>query len=121
MRRDGSRRENGGRDSGVETIFVKLSDIHLSEKNRARLARDRGQIEQMRRAYENDEPGVPLKLIGRVDGTYDIDDGRHRFLAAELAGLTVIEAVVIGVSGKLSENHGSRRSFFFFFAAPQST
>ncbi len=78
-----------------KTKLVALAQIHLSQKNRKRLARDRGQIELLRLIYERGDNLPPITLIQREDGEFDIDDGRHRFLAAELAGITLIEAFII--------------------------
>lgn len=93
MRRAGTRYENGIAEANTQLVV--LANIHLSQKNRKRLARDRGQIEELRKAYECGVSLPPITLIERDDGGFDIDDGRHRFLAAELAGLTVIEALIL--------------------------
>ena len=87
------RRTEGFED--VCEISVPLAQIRLSEKNRKRLRRDRGQIEELRQAYERGEDHPPIALLERVDGEFDIEDGRHRFLAAELAGIEVINARIV--------------------------
>lgn len=93
MRRQDNRREDGVAEANTQLVV--LASIHLSQKNRKRLARDRGQIEELRKDYECGVSLLPITLIERDDGGFDIDDGRHRFLAAELAGLTVIEALIL--------------------------
>lgn len=88
-------REEENEDEELGTIFVNLSDIKLSEKNRNSLKRDHHQIEALRQLYEADVELPPIVLIAQQDGSYEVDDGRHRFLAQELAGFTSLEAVVI--------------------------
>ena len=44
--------------------------------------------------YENGADMVRVVLHDRVGGGYNIDDGRHRVLAAKLAGIGFIEAVL---------------------------
>ena len=94
MRQSRADREDGYWEESA-TQLVALAQIHLSKKNRVRLARDRGQINLLRQAYERGDSLPPIALIQRADGGFDIDDGRHRFLAAELAGLTLIEAEIL--------------------------
>ncbi|MFN8390714.1 MAG: hypothetical protein U0136_10525 [Bdellovibrionota bacterium] len=95
MHRNRGRDRRGTRESFEAIVSVPLALIHLSDKNRSRLTRDRGQVEAMRKMYELGASMVPIKLIERGDGSFDIDDGRHRFLAAELAGASVIDAEIV--------------------------
>lgn len=82
--------------SDVENIFVALSDIFVSEATWAKLiARDGQQIEQYRQAYENGEEMVRVVLRPRFDGGYNVEDGRHRVIAAKLAGVGFIEAAIV--------------------------
>jgi hypothetical protein len=78
-----------------DTVWVALDDIYLTEAVIHKLlARDRGQIEAMRADFENGVDMVRVVLHDRVGGGYNIDDGRHRVLAAKLAGIGFIEAVL---------------------------
>lgn len=82
--------------SDSENIFVALSDIYVSEATWAKLiARDGQQIEQYRQAYENGEEMVRVVLRPRFDGGYNVEDGRHRVIAAKLAGVGFIEAAIV--------------------------
>ncbi|CAN5290719.1 hypothetical protein BH11CYA1_BH11CYA1_12500 [soil metagenome] len=86
--------------SDVEAIFVALSDIYVSEATWAKLiARDGQQIEQYRQAYENGEEMVRVVLRPRFDGGYNVEDGRHRVIAAKQAGVGFIEAAIVGAVG----------------------
>jgi hypothetical protein len=79
-----------------DTVWVALDDIYVTEAvMRKLLARDHGQIEQMRALYENGHDMVRVVLHDRVDGGYNIEDGRHRVIAAKLAGAGFIEAVIV--------------------------
>jgi hypothetical protein len=82
------------------TIFVSLSEIHISESTFDKLmARDGQQIEQYRQAYENGEEMVRVVLRPRFDGGYNVEDGRHRVIAAKLAEAGLIQALIIGAVG----------------------
>jgi hypothetical protein len=82
--------------SEVEAIFVALSDVYVSEATWDKLiARDGQQIEQYRQAYENGEEMVRVVLRPRFDGGYNVEDGRHRVIAAKLAGIGFIEAAIV--------------------------
>lgn len=79
------------------TVFVNLDEIFVSESTVAKLlARDGQQIESYRQAYENGEDMVRVVLRPRVDGGYNIEDGRHRIIAAKFAGVGLIEALIVG-------------------------
>ena len=82
--------------SRTRSLHIPLSDIVLSEKNRSALQRDSGQIERMRRDIECGKRMQPIVLQARPEGGFTVTDGRHRFLAAELAGSAVIEAIIKG-------------------------
>jgi hypothetical protein len=80
-----------------ETIYVALSDVYMSESTWDKLvARDSQQIEQYRQAYENGEEMVRVVLRPRFDGGFNVEDGRHRVIAAKLAGVSFIEAAIVG-------------------------
>lgn len=72
--------------------FVAIRDIRLSPKRAKRASGQK--VEQYRRAVEAGSEFPPLKLIALSDGTYDLSDGRHRYLAQVLAGYTQVEAIV---------------------------
>lgn len=84
-------------DCGSNTIFVDLNEVFISESTVQKLLdRDGGQIEQMRRDFEDGREMVRCVLRHRAGGGYNIEDGRHRVIAAKLAGLCFIEALVVG-------------------------
>jgi ParB-like chromosome segregation protein Spo0J len=77
------------------TFFISLDEVVLPAKQRKKLVRDRGQIEEMRCQIEEGVAMIPIKVWRRDDGLYCIVDGRHRYLAHELAEVGVIEAMLI--------------------------
>lgn len=84
-------------DSSSGTIFVNLNEVYICESTVQKLLdRDGGQIEQMRRDFEDGRDMVRCVLRHRVGGGYNIEDGRHRVIAAKLAGVCFIEALVVG-------------------------
>lgn len=82
-----------GRD---ETTMVSLDEIHVPEKTWQKVMRDRGQIERMRADFESGRMMVRVILRPRCGGGYNIEDGRHRVIAAKLAGVGFIEAMIVG-------------------------
>lgn len=81
----------------AESVCIALDDIFVSESTWQKLlARDGEQIEAYRQAYENDEDMVRVVLRPRAGGGYNVEDGRHRVIAAKLAGTGFIEALIIG-------------------------
>ncbi len=78
------------------TVFIELVEIHMSAREKDKLLRkDRNRLDGMRAQIEAGEQMVPIE-VHEVDPVgYSIWDGKHRFLAHELAGETVIEAVVL--------------------------
>lgn len=83
----------GGLD---ETTMVSLDEIHVPEKTWQKVMRDRGQIERMRADFESGRNMVRVILRPRCGGGYNIEDGRHRVIAAKLAGVGFIEAMIVG-------------------------
>lgn len=80
-----------------ETSWVSLDEIFISESTIEKLlARDGAQINEMRDRIESDFEMVRVVLHKRFDGGYTIEDGRHRVIAAKLAGAGFIEALIIG-------------------------
>lgn len=80
-----------------EVVVVSLDEVHIPQKTWDRIIRkDHGQIEKMRAAYENGDIMVRVVLRPRFGGGYNIEDGRHRVMAAKLAGESFIEALVVG-------------------------
>ena len=72
---------------GEGTIYVALDDIFITDATVAKLmARDGAQIEQYRKDYEYGARMVRVVLRPRVSGGYNIEDGRHRVIAAKFAG-----------------------------------
>jgi hypothetical protein len=82
-----------GRD---ETIMVSLDEIHVPEKTWQKVMRDKGQIERMRVDFESGRNMVRVVLRPRCGGGYNVEDGRHRVIAAKLAGVGFIEAMIVG-------------------------
>ncbi|MBS1990066.1 MAG: hypothetical protein JSS86_25510 [Cyanobacteria bacterium SZAS LIN-2] len=79
-----------------DVIFVALADVYMAESTVAKLlARDGAQIEQHRQAYECGEDMVRVVLRPRFGGGYNVEDGRHRVIAAKQAGIGFIEAKLI--------------------------
>lgn len=79
------------------TSFVALADIQITDSTWEKLmARDGQQIERYRQAYENGEDMVRVVLRPRVDGGYNVEDGRHRVIAAKQADVGFIEALIVG-------------------------
>lgn len=79
------------------TVFVALADVFMTDAVVAKLmARDGAQIERHRQAYEYGEDLVRVVLRPRYDGGYNVEDGRHRVIAAKQAGIGMIEAKLIG-------------------------
>lgn len=75
---------------------VLISDIAMSESKIAKLYRkDHAQIEQMRYQIESGCDMMPVILHVCIGGGYTIEDGRHRFVAAKLAGTTHIDAIIV--------------------------
>lgn len=80
-----------------ETVFVPLDEVHMPQKTWDRIFRkDHGQIAKMRAAYENGDVMVRVVLRPRFGGGYNIEDGRHRVMAAKLAEERFIEALIVG-------------------------
>jgi uncharacterized protein (DUF362 family) len=91
--------DNCSRDNNrdVAVIVVALADVFITDATVAKLlARDGAQIEHYRQAYEYGEDMVRVVLRPRFDGGYNIEDGRHRVIAAKQAGIGFIEAKLVG-------------------------
>ena len=79
------------------TVFIPLDDVFVSDSTMEKLMkRDFGQINEMRMAIEDGKEMVRVVLRNRCGGGYNIEDGRHRVIAAKLACAGVIEALVVG-------------------------
>ena len=85
-------KEQGKAVSGVDIADVFMTDAVVAKL----LARDGAQIERHRQAYEYGEDMVRVVLRPRYDGGYNVEDGRHRVIAAKQAGIGMIEAKLIG-------------------------
>lgn len=84
-------------EAGADTICVNLDEVYVSESTWKKLLdRDHGQIEQMRLDFENGRAMVRVVLRPRAGGGYNVEDGRHRVIAAKLAELCFIEAKIVG-------------------------
>lgn len=79
------------------TVFIPLDEIYVSDSTMEKLLkRDFGQIKQMRMDIEDGKEIVRVVLRNRCGGGYNIEDGRHRVIAAKLASAGVIEALIVG-------------------------
>lgn len=80
-----------------EIVCVSLDEIFIPERTIERIMRkDRHQIERMRADYESECGMVRVVLRPRFGGGYNIEDGRHRVIAAKLAGIGFLEAIIVG-------------------------
>jgi hypothetical protein len=79
-----------------ETVFVPLAEVHMPQKTWDRILRkDHGQIEKMRAAFENGDVMVRVVLRPGFGGGYNIEDGRHRVMAAKLDEERFVEALQV--------------------------
>lgn len=80
-----------------DAVWVDVTEIFVSDSTVDKLiARDGAQIEKLRADFENGRHVVRVVLRPRFGGGYNIEDGRHRVIAAKLAGVAAIEAIVVG-------------------------
>ena len=79
-----------------ETVMVSVEEIHVPDRTWKKVMRDKGQIERMRADFESGRTMVRVVLRHRFGGGYNIEDGRHRVIAAKLAGVGSIEAMIVG-------------------------
>ena len=94
---DSSSRRSYDGNCDDEVVVVALADVFMTDAVVAKLlARDGAQIERHRQAYESGEDMVRVVLRPRYDGGYNVEDGRHRVIAAKQAGIGMIEAKLIG-------------------------
>lgn len=84
-------------EASADTVCVNLDEVYISESTWQKLLdRDHGQIEEMRRDFEDGREMVRVVLRPRAGGGYNVEDGRHRVIAAKLAELCFIEAKIVG-------------------------
>ena len=94
-KREFARRSRKASETSPGTIWVRLDDIYIADNTVEKLLlRDGAQIEAMRQQFENGEDMVRVVLHERVGGGYNIEDGRHRVIAAKLADVGFIEALI---------------------------
>jgi hypothetical protein len=83
------------RQDSDDEAWIALDEVNCPEKMRTKLlASDRGQIEKMRQRYELGLPMIPVILRPLCQGGYQIEDGRHRVVAALLAEQRFINALI---------------------------
>jgi uncharacterized protein (DUF362 family) len=88
---------DGASNAVAMSVVVALADVFMTDATIAKLlARDGAQIERYRQAYEYGEEMVRVVLRPRFDGGYNVEDGRHRVIAAKQAGIGFIEAKLVG-------------------------
>lgn len=76
-------------------VSICLNDIHVPEKTVEKiLRRDHAQINRMRRDFEVGKPYVRVVLRWNIKGFYQVEDGRHRVIAAKQAGIGWMDAVL---------------------------
>jgi len=81
----------------VENQWVPLAEIFIPDSTREKIMRrDAEQVEKYRLQYEAGSPVVRVVLRPRFGGGYNVEDGRHRVIAAKLARVGFIEAKVVG-------------------------
>lgn len=84
-------------EAADDTVFVALSEVFVSDSTWNNLMkRDGAQIEAMRQDFEDGRKTVRVVLRHRAGGGYNVEDGRHRVIAAKLAGAGFVEALVVG-------------------------
>lgn len=82
-------------DDGV--VYVNLAEVHVPDRTVERILRkDHAQIAAMRADFESERPMVRVVLRPRFGGGYNVEDGRHRVIAAKQAGVSFIEAIIVG-------------------------
>ena len=88
-------------EGGEDTVFVNLEDVYVPQRTWDKIMRkDRGQIERMRSDFESERVMVRVVLRPRCGGGYNVEDGRHRVIAAKLAEAGFIEAIIVGGYGE---------------------
>lgn len=90
-------KHNAGRgSSNREIVWVDLNDVYVPERTIERIMRkDRHQVERMRSDLEDGRVMVRVVLRPRFGGGYNVEDGRHRVIAAKLAEERFIEAIIV--------------------------
>lgn len=84
-------------EAADDTVFVALCEVFVSDSTwRKLIERDGAQIEAMRQDFEDGRKAVRVVLRSRAGGGYNVEDGRHRVIAAKLAGVGCIEALIVG-------------------------
>ncbi len=85
-------------DSAQEnSILVNLDEIQMPQRSIDRIMRkDHAQIKAMRQDFENGREVFRVVLRTSACGGYEVEDGRHRVIAAKLAGVGFIEALIVG-------------------------
>lgn len=85
------------RNRAYDGEFIRLDDIYVPDRTIERILRkDHAQIEQMRADFEGGRSVVRVVLRPRFGGGYNVEDGRHRVIAAKLAEQIWIEAIIVG-------------------------
>jgi ParB-like chromosome segregation protein Spo0J len=80
-----------------DIVLIDLEDVYVPERTWKKIMRkDRGQIERMLADFESDRNMVRVVLRPRFGGGYNVEDGRHRVIAAKLAEVGAIEAIIVG-------------------------
>jgi ParB-like chromosome segregation protein Spo0J len=72
--------------------YLPLSVLRFTEKKRRGVSPRR--VEELRRALEDGEDMHPIRVHALGDGTFVVEDGRHRIRAHLAAGITMILAII---------------------------
>lgn len=77
-------------------VSICLDEIHVPEKTVEKiLRRDHAQINRMRHDFEVGKSYVRVVLRANIEGFYQVEDGRHRVIAAKQAGIGWIDAILV--------------------------
>lgn len=82
-----------------QLMFIPIASIHYTTKKRRGVSPHR--VEELRRELESGYDMPPIKVHAHGDGTYTLEDGRHRVQAHLAAGLSNILASVTNLLGRM--------------------
>lgn len=82
-----------------QTVVIAIKDLRFTEKKRRGVCARR--VEELRRELEDGRDMTPIKVHALGDGTYVVEDGRHRIKAHLAAGVPFILAYVKDLIGRM--------------------
>ena len=78
-------------------VLVNLDEVHVPQRTIDKILRkDKGQVARMRADFEEGRDMVRVVLRPRLPHGYNVEDGRHRVIAAKIAGSGFIDAIIVG-------------------------